>query len=82
MEFHDHDLQDRNSWKTDVYEIQNKTLNVFGPYARKAMFFKQLAKFSTDAGAIGFTIHKNLMYKSLIKKNYEHIISIRFDNGF
>jgi hypothetical protein len=22
------------------------------------------------------------MYKSLIKKNYEHVISIRFDNGY
>jgi len=81
LEFHDHDNHDRNSWKTTVYEIVNNQLNAVGPFARRAMFFKQLAKFSSDAGAVGFSVHKNLMYKSLIKKNYEHVISIRFENG-
>ena len=81
LEFHDHSLQDRNSWKTQVYEIAGTQLNASGPFDRRAMFFKQLAKFSADAGAVGFSVHKNLMYKSLIKKNYEHVISIRFDNG-
>jgi hypothetical protein len=81
LEFHDHDLADRNSWKTEVYEIVNQKLTSFGPYERKAMFFKQLAKFSADAGSFGFTVHKNLMYKSLIKKNYEHVISIQLENG-
>lgn len=81
LEFHDHDLADRNTWKTEVYEIENNKLTSFGPFDRKAMFFKQLAKFSADAGAYGFTVHKNLMYKSLIKKNYEHVISIQFENG-
>lgn len=81
LEFHDHDLHDRNSWKTMVYEIVNNQLNAVGPFARRAMFFKQLAKFSSDAGSVGFSVHKNLMYKSLIKKNYEHVISIRFENG-
>lgn len=80
LEFHDHDLNDRNSWNTEVFEIKNNILNTCGPFARRALFFKQLAKFSADAGSIGFTVHKNLMYKSLIKKNYEHVISIRFDN--
>jgi hypothetical protein len=56
-------------------------MEAWGPFARRAMFFKQLAKFSHDAGAVGYNVHKNLMYKSLIKKNYEHVISIRFDNG-
>lgn len=79
IEFHDHDLHDRNSWKTQVFEINGTDMTAVGPYARRAVFFKQLAKFSSDAGAVGFTVHKNLMYKSLIKKNYEHVISIRFD---
>jgi hypothetical protein len=64
-----------------VHEIADNKLITNGPYARRAMFFKQLAKFSADAGAVGFSVHKNLMYKSLIKKNYEHVISIRFDNN-
>lgn len=80
LEFHDHNLQDRNVWNTKVFEIVKEKLFISGTHARRAMFFKQLAKFSTDAGAVGFTVHKNLMYKSLIKKNYEHVISIQFDN--
>ena len=81
LEFHDHSPSDRNSWVTQVYHIDGKSMDTLGPFARRAMFFKQLAKFSHDAGAVGFNVHKNLMYKSLIKKNYEHVISIRFDNG-
>ena len=81
LEYHNHDLQDRNSWHTNVYQISNNVLDHAGPFARRALYFKQLAKFGHDAGAVGFNVHKNLMYKSLIKKNYEHVISIRFDNG-
>ena len=82
LEFHDYDLQDRNSWRTTVHEILDGSLTVAGPFARRAMFFKQLAKFSSDAGAVNFTVHKNLMYKSLIKKNYEHVISVQFDSEY
>jgi hypothetical protein len=81
LEFHDADPYDRNSWKTNVYEIVGDQMNLVGPFNRRALFFKQLAKFTSDAGAEGFSVHKNLMYKSLIKKNYEHVISIRFDNN-
>lgn len=83
-EFHDWDMSDRNAWNTMVYEIANpdNSLTTYGVFDRRTMYFKQLAKFSADAGAVGFTVHKNLMYKSLIKKNYEHVISIRFDNGY
>lgn len=79
LEFHNYDLKDRNSWKTELFEISNRNLNTYGPFDRRALFFKQLAKYTTDEHAVGFTVHKNLMYKSLIKKNYEHVISIRFD---
>jgi len=81
LEFHDYNLQDRNKWVTKVFEITNDQLVNVGPFDRRAMFFKQLAKFSADAGGVGFSVHKNLMYKSLIKKNYEHVISIQFDNN-
>ena len=82
LEFHDYDLQDRNSWKTTVHEILGSNIDVSGTFARRAMFFKQLAKFAYDAGAANFTVHKNLMYKSLIKKNYEHVISVQFDSEY
>ena len=81
LEFHDWNPKDRASWTTVNYEIDNPAGNTVshGPFARRTMYFKQLAKFSTDAGAVHFQVHKNLMYKSLIKKNYEHVISIIFE---
>ena len=78
VEYHDYDYADKNSWSTTVYEMQEKDVGVHGPFNRRSMFFKQMAKFSIDAGAKDFYVHKNLMYKSLIKKNYEHVISISF----
>lgn len=81
-EFHDWDFANRSAWTTTVYEISNPAheLTTYGPFNRRTMYFKQLAKFSMDAGASDFIVHKNLMYKSLIKKNYEHVISIRFED--
>jgi len=76
LESHEYDQVNKNSWRTTVYEIQNTQLMVNGPYNRQSMFFKQLARLSLDAGARSFYVHKNLMYKSVIKKNYEHVISI------
>jgi protein-tyrosine-phosphatase len=80
VELHDWDLKDRTRWNTMVYEIsKDSSLTTYGQFERRTMFFKQLAKFSMDAGAVNFLVHKNLMYKSLIKKNYEHVISIQFE---
>jgi len=81
LEFHDFNVDDRTMWQTNLYKISDNKLDFFGSYAKKIMYFKQLAKFTHDSGATSFHVHKNLMYKSLIKKNYEHVISIRFDNG-
>ena len=81
LESHDWDMRDRTRWKSRVYEI-NEPGSVpvtYGAFERRTMFFKQLAKFSMDAGAVNFLVHKNLMYKSLIKRNYEHVVSIQFE---
>lgn len=81
FENHDWDLKDRTLWTSTVYEIETPSneLTVYGEFQRRTMFFKQLAKFSMDAGAVNFLVHKNLMYKSLVKKNYEHVVSIQFE---
>jgi len=76
LEHHNYNFNDKNSWNTTVYEMQENQVNTYGKFCRRSMYFKQMAKFSIDAGAKEFYIHKNLMYKSLIKKNYEHVISI------
>jgi hypothetical protein len=78
LEYHEYDPADRNAWARTVYEINNSDLQINGQFFCRHMFFKQCAKFGYDAGAKEFLVHKNLMYKSLIKKNYEHVISIKF----
>lgn len=75
LEYHGHDTRPKNSWSTNVYEIDGRQMIMHGPFERRAVFFKQLAKFTSDAGFSNFTVHKNLMYKSIIRKNYEHVIS-------
>jgi len=81
VESHNWDLKDRTLWTSMVYEINEPAKGTvsYGAFSRRTMFFKQLAKFSMDAGAVNFLVHKNLMYKSLIKKNYEHVVSIQFE---
>ncbi len=81
LEHHEHDATDRNAWQRTVYQIENRVLDTYGKFNCRNMFFKQCAKFSIDAGAREFLVHNNIMYKGIIKKNYEHVISMRFDNG-
>lgn len=78
VEYHHYDFSEKNAWTSTVYELTGSESVMYGPFAKRSMFFKQLAKFSIDAGAKEFFVHKNLMYKSVIKKNYEHVISISF----
>ena len=78
LEYHHYEYADKNAWTTTVYEMHGHNALTYGPFARRSMFFKQMANFSISAGAKEFYVHKNLMYKSLIKKNYEHVISISF----
>jgi hypothetical protein len=77
-EIHNWHPVEKNSWQTSLYELSGAQAACKGVYDRRSLYFKQLAKFSIDAGAKNFLVHKNMMYKSIIKKNYEHIISITF----
>ena len=79
-EIHEWSQTDRNSFITSTYKLDGNNSACSATTNRRTMYFKQLAKFCLDAGADDFLVHKNLMYKSLIKKNYEHVISIRFEN--
>ena len=81
LESHNWSQRDRANWTSTVYAINQTTqsLTTFGDFTRRTMYFKQLANFSHIAGATDFVVHKNLMYKGLIKKNYEHVITITFN---
>ena len=78
LEHYEYDLKDKNASTSRTYIINGDVNSTHGPFSRRNMYFKQLAKFSMDAGANNFYVHKNLMYKSVIKKNYEHVITIKF----
>lgn len=78
-EIHDWSMTDKNSWISSLYCLSGPNADCLGQFDRRTLFFKQLAKFTADAGARNFAVHANLMHKSLIKKNYEHVISIAFD---
>jgi hypothetical protein len=77
LEFHNYEYKVKNHWTSYIYE-NGAAINTYGGFKRQPMFFKQLAKFAYDAGATNFTIHRDLMFKSLVKKSYEHLISVSF----
>lgn len=73
------DKNNRQNWLNYIYMIENhKDLTVLGPVVRRTMYFKQLAKYSSDIGGTDYVIQKNLLYRGFFKKNYEHIITVRF----
>ena len=69
---------DRQAWTQKNYVIQNDDLTVIEPVQCRTMYFKQLAKFSSDAGAKDFQVDKKLMYKPLFSKSFEYIVYISF----
>jgi hypothetical protein len=77
MEYHHYEYKVKNRWISYIYE-NGTNINTYGSFKRQPMFFKQLAKFAYDAGAVNFTVHRDLMFKSLLKKNYEHLISVSY----
>ena len=77
LEYHMHG--GTNHWDSMVYELDGENNQLHGPYKRMPMYFKQLAKFSMDGGAKTFLVQKNMMWKGLIRRNFEHVISIDYD---
>ena len=70
---------DKQAWNSWFYSItDHKILQCIGPFERRTMYFKQLAKYSSDAGSTNYIIQKNILYKGFGRKHWEHIITIRF----
>ena len=73
------DKNNKQNWQNNIYFIENnRDLTVVGPTDRRTMYFKQLAKYSADLGGTNYEIQKNLLYRGFFKKNYEHIITVKF----
>jgi hypothetical protein len=73
------DRIDKQVWDHYFYCIQDHNdLMTIGPMKRRTMYFKQLAKYSSNAGSKQYVIQKNLLYKGFFSKNFEHIITVKF----
>ena len=69
---------DKQRWTQREYIIKNDHLIVCDPIDCRTMYFKQLAKFSSDAGAKTFQVEKKQMYKPLFSKTFEYIVYSSF----
>jgi hypothetical protein len=73
------DRNNKQNWENYIYFIENHSdLTVLGPTPRRTMYFKQLAKYCSDLQGTEYVIQKNLLYRGFYKRNYEHIITVRF----
>lgn len=79
IEHHVASAVDKQAWQTYFHTIeQYSKLTTIGPYDRRTMYFKQLAKYTADLGAQEYVVQKNILYKGFGKKNWEHVITVRF----
>ena len=69
---------DRQAWIQENYIIHNDELIICEPRNRRTMYFKQLAKFSSDLGSKRYTVDKKIMYKPAFSKTFEYIVTIKF----
>ena len=69
---------DRQQWTEVAHVIKDKQLVHTSQCIKRTMYFKQLAKFTSDIGSKNFQVEKKLMYKSLFSKNQDYIVYISF----
>ena len=73
--------EDRQAWDHDAYLIfhpQNQPVTVqhVGTVQRRAVYFKQLAKFCFDASCKSFQVLPNVLFKPILKNHVEHVIVV------
>lgn len=72
---------DRQGWFHDTFLIHHDhagetTVQHIGTVSRRAVYFKQLAKFCFDAGCKTFRVIPNVLFKPLFKNHIEHVIVV------
>ena len=72
------DQVDRQAWVQENFIIHNEELYICPQYKRRTMYFKQLAKFSSDLGSTHFSVDKKNMYKPAFSKTFEYVVTIKF----
>lgn len=72
-------VDDKQAWENYYYLIKDHTnLTTLGPYQRRTVYFKQLAKYASDLGSRQYIIQKNALYRGFAKRHWEHIITVGF----
>ena len=72
------DQTDRQAWTQKNYIIHSDELLGCTPWKRRTMYFKQLAKFTSDLGARSFAVEKQNMYKPAFSKTFEYVVCVKF----
>lgn len=78
IKYRDWSMLDRQKWTETHYALKDQEVLYSNTINKRTMYFKQLAKFASDAGSKNFQVNKKLMYKSLFSKNQDYIIYISF----
>jgi len=73
--------EDRQSWLHDTYVINHlhghrPTVQHVGTVTRRAVYFKQMAKFCFDAGCTSFRVVPNILFKPIFKSHVEHVVVV------
>jgi hypothetical protein len=73
--------EDRQQWMHDTYIVDHTahspaTVQHVGTVQRRAVYFKQLAKFCFDAGCRSFQVLANVLYRPVAKTHVEHVIVV------
>jgi hypothetical protein len=71
--------EDRQAWQHDTYIIthaQDIKLQHVGTVNRRAVYFKQMAKFCFDAGCTSFRVIPNILFKPIFKSHVEHVVVV------
>jgi len=70
--------EDRQRWIETSLLVDNDIIICKESMIRRTMYFKQLAKFLIDNGALNIVIEKKIMYKSLFARGLEYIITAQY----
>lgn len=74
VEVNKHSTHDKQSWNQKMYFITNhQDLHVLSCGDRRTLYFKQLAKYSSDFGNTRFGIFKEIFWRSTWRRTPEHI---------
>lgn len=74
VEVNSHNNPDKQAWNQKMYFIQNhQDLQVIQCGDRRTLYFKQLAKYSSDFGGTRFGIFKEIFWRGTWRRTPEHL---------